>query len=190
MNRVGTADRPMAEGIDYSWGWRVAVRRMLGILGVGVALMLAVQAVGWFGCFTMVSGPSMNPTLASGELIWVDRRSYGATAPVRGDVVVARHRGEWIVKRVVGLPGEEVEVREGRLYVNGGNPGMQHAVMPGPLSIAPGRLGRDRYALLGDNRSELASTLVHAVVPSARIMGKVLFRVRLWPVGFGVVGTG
>lgn len=123
---------------------------------------------------TLSVGESMEPTLASRELLLVDRLAYRQAEPRRGDIVGARHDGEWIVKRVVGLPGETVEVRDGRLMVNGRLFPEAHPALPGSLRIEPGTLQADRYALLGDNRSLGSSQTVHAVVGHDQIRGKVV----------------
>ena len=69
-----------------------------------------------------VQGPSMRPTLASSELVLVSKLSYMRSTPSRGDVIVFRKPGgdrEDLVKRIIGLPNETIEVRTGRVFVNG-----------------------------------------------------------------------
>lgn len=141
------------------------------LVGVGliVSAMLWQSRLGLVVC----SGESMRPTFASGALLLVDRGAYDRAEPRRGDIVVARSGGEWILKRVVGLPGETVEVRAGRLFVNGMPWREPQAVLPGSLSIRPGRLQPDRYALLGDNRSLDDFVPVHAVVARDQLVGRV-----------------
>lgn len=147
------------------------MRRLLlvGVGMLGAALLFHAR-------FTLVLsvGESMRPTLGERALLLVDRRAYRAAGPRRTDVVVARHFGELITKRVVGLPGETVEVQEGRLLLEGVLVVEDHALMPGRLRIGPGRLGEDRYALLGDNRSLERSQIVQAVVARDQILGKVV----------------
>jgi signal peptidase I len=60
---------------------------------------------------TIVLGESMLPTIKPGQVLLVDKRAYDSAQPHRGDIVVARYGQDLIVKRVVGLPGEEVEVK-------------------------------------------------------------------------------
>lgn len=129
----------------------------------------------------IAKGESMLPGIRSGDLILVDKSVYGANAPQRGDIVVAREGNDLIVKRVVGLPGEEVELRRGNLYVNQRPLAEEYAVEPGWLSLGKGRLLEDRYALLGDNRSVSSSVFVHAVVARDQILGKVIHSLHLWP---------
>ncbi len=122
----------------------------------------------------VVAGDSMLPTLRPGELLIVDERAYDCAEPQRGDIVAARYSGQWVVKRIVGLPGEEVEVRGGRLYVNGRLVKESHPTNPGDLDVAKGRLSDGDFATLGDNRAVPASLAVHPIVTKADILGKVV----------------
>lgn len=130
---------------------------------------------------SIAKGESMLPGLRSGDLVLVDKLAYGAKDLKRGDIVVAREGNDLIVKRVVGLPGEEVELQQGKLYVNQRPLAEAYPVEPGWLSLGKGRLLEDKYALLGDNRSVSSSVFVHAVVSKDQIVGKVVYSLRLWP---------
>lgn len=151
------------------------------LFAAGVCLLLLGLRAHF--CLCLVKGESMLPGLRSGDLLLVDRLAYRMAAPQRGDVVVARDRADLIVKRVVGLPGDEVELDRGRLYVNGRPLAEAYPVQPGALSLGKGRLFEDRYALLGDNRSLPVSLTVHAVVSKEQIVGKVVATLRFWPIG-------
>lgn len=128
---------------------------------------------------TLVVGNSMRPGLQTGDLLIIDKRAYTRANPDRNDVVLARYGKDLIVKRVVGLPGERVEIRGGHLYVNSFPVAEPHPIQPGNLAILPGTLFSERYALLGDNRSMGNSQNVHAVLPKEAILGKVI-RVLNW----------
>jgi signal peptidase I len=117
----------------------------------------------------------MLPTLTSGSLLLIDKRAYDQLEPDRGDVVIARYAGGLVVKRVVGLSGEEVEVRQGRLYVNGRRVKENHAVYPGYLFVGKGKLLPGDFATLGDNRAVSAATAVHPIITESDILGKVVF---------------
>jgi signal peptidase I len=121
-----------------------------------------------------VVGPSMLPTYATGDLLLVNKHCYRNGAVARGDIVVARYNQELIIKRVVGLPGEMIELKSGVLHINGEALPVTNAATAGNLSIGPGKLGAGKFALLGDNRRPPSSELVHAVVPSSEIVGKVV----------------
>ncbi len=130
----------------------------------------------------IVKGDSMVPTLHSGDILLVSTRAYNEAAPNRGDLVIVRHRHELMVKRVVGLPGEVVDTRNGRVFIDDRPlPEKSYNTLPGWLEIRPGRVIDDSYAVLGDNRSLPAAVLVHAVVPRSGVVGKVVASFRLWP---------
>lgn len=141
----------------------------------GVVLLFAlVLAWRWHYVLIVTVGPSMLPTLASGELLLVDKRAYLRRPPRRGEIVVARYGNEFITKRIVGLPGERVELIEGQLWVDGTPLPAEHELTPGPLTIAPGTLGPERYALVGDNRRLSPEQSVHAVVGRDELQGRVV----------------
>lgn len=73
-----------------------------------------------------------------------------------------------------GLPGERVELLDGQLWVDGALLPTAHDLTPGPLTIAPGTLGPERYALVGDNRRLPTDQSVHAVVGRDQLLGRVI----------------
>jgi signal peptidase I len=129
----------------------------------------------------LVVGESMCPQYHTGDLLLVDRSAYREVEPQRGDIVVARYGREIIVKRVVGLPGEEVALHHGHLYVNGAPMPERHAIEPGTVEISPGILFAGKFALLGDNRALPITLLVHAVVSKEELVGKVVGSFRSKP---------
>jgi signal peptidase I len=140
----------------------------------GIALILSGVLFRSTYLITVVSGESMFPTLQSGDLLLVDKRAYDQVEPVRGDLVVARYAGGLIVKRVVGLPDEEVEVKQGWLYVNGQRVKEDYAILRGGLPVGQGKLLPGDFATLGDNRAVSSDTAVHPIVTKAEILGKVV----------------
>jgi signal peptidase I len=80
-----------------------------------------------------------------------------------------------VVKRVVGLPGEEVAVKRGRLYINGRRVNENHTIYPGYLNVGQGKLLPGDFATLGDNRAVSPATAVHPIITQADILGKVVF---------------
>lgn len=151
---------------------------LLGAAVIGLLLCLRAQF-----SLALVKGESMHPGLSSGDLLLVDKLAYRAAGPERGDIVVARHGTDLIVKRLVGMPGEQVELRRGTLYVNGFRRAEEYPLERGTLILGKGRLFENKYALLGDNRSLPNSVSVHAVVSKDQIVGKVVRSVRIHPRG-------
>lgn len=102
-----------------------------------------------------VRGYSMLPTLQDGEYILVDTLSYRLHAPNRGDIIILHPPvapQEDYVKRVIGLPGDRVEVRSGTVYINGKALNESYIRMPHTYSWGPGRVPRGDLFVLGDNR--------------------------------------
>lgn len=102
-----------------------------------------------------VRGTSMLPTLQNGEYTLVDTLSYRLHAPNRGDIIIFRppvDPGEDFVKRVIGLPGDRVGVRDGTVYIDGKALNEPYIHMPHTYSWGPGRVPAGDLFVLGDNR--------------------------------------
>lgn len=102
-----------------------------------------------------VDGPSMQPTLQDRELMFTTKYDYILGAPERFDVVICRfpERDGTFVKRLVGLPGDEVAVADGILYINGEACEEPYVDNPPRYTYGPHTLGEDEYFVLGDNRA-------------------------------------
>ncbi|MFO1460793.1 MAG: signal peptidase I [Verrucomicrobiota bacterium] len=145
--------------------FRIAV---LTLVFLGVCGLASRYRLVW------VVGNSMLPTFRSGDLLLVDRWAYRHREPDRGEVVVASHHGEWVIKRVVGLPGETVEVHEGRVEIDGSPLETGSSSPSGSLNIASARLLSHRFAILGDNRAIDPASFIHAVVGPEQLLGRVV----------------
>lgn len=147
-------------------GWQV----MLGSL-FERALSLACSK------WVKVRGDSMHPTLSDGAWVRVDRRAYLSLAPRRFDVVLIEHpqrAGFWEIKRVVGMPGERVELIGGVLMVD--RVEVQDVVAtPDPQSYE-WQLRDDEYVVLGDNRRQSTDSREFGAVDARRIVGRVVLR--------------
>ena len=132
-----------------------------------------------------VEGASMEPNFESNEYLIIDELSYRLKQPVRGEVVVfhyPRNPRDYYIKRVIGLPGETVELIRGRVYING------HELVENYLdpdkqsnsSMAAVELKAGEYFFMGDNRNNSLDSRVFGPVDKRYIVGKVWFRG--WPV--------
>ena len=153
------------------------------IESLAVAVLIVTFVTVFIGRFCRVKGQSMEPTLHTAEWLWTDRLTYEFGAPQRGDVIVLKYRDtrEKYVKRVIGLPGENVEVKEHKVYVNG------QALLEPYIKEAPANdyakvtVPGDSYFVMGDNRNQSDDSRGSvSYVPRASIEGKAI--VRLWPV--------
>lgn len=104
---------------------------------------------------TQVLGQSMEPNLHSSQRVVIEKVTYQFLhGPRRGDIVVINSpgQGEMVIKRVVGLPGETIEVRSGRVYVNGKLLDEPWATRPGGGRYGPETIPPLHVFVLGDNR--------------------------------------
>lgn len=131
-----------------------------------------------------VEGPSMLPTLFTNERMIVEKLSYGFTAPKRGEIIICRYPGytESCVKRVVGLPGETLEVRNGRVYINGEK--LDESAYWNDLiwsDMSPVTIPQNSVFVIGDNRNQSLDSRSASVgpIPYSRIIGRV--RGVMWP---------
>ena len=138
-----------------------------------------------------VEGTSMVPLLSDQERIFVNKFVYRFEPIQRGDVVVFWYpldRSKSFIKRVVALPGELVEMRDGRLYVNSDL--LPEQFVPREYldssSFGPYTIPAEHYFVMGDHRSSSNDSRVFGPVPREAIYGKAVFA--YWPVDrFGII---
>ena len=130
------------------------------IFQIAVTLALAaVVAIFFFQSITMQES-SMEPTLETGERFFVNKLIYKFTSPDRGDIIAFTKDGSddapIHIKRVIGLPGETIEIRDGVIYIDG-EEYEENGDLPqitNPVLAEDGvTLGNDEYFVLGDNRN-------------------------------------
>ena len=117
----------------------------------------------------LIVGDSMLPALHSGELVGCNKLIYRFQPPQRGDVVAVWTGTELLIKRVLGLPSEEIEVREGVFFAGGKPLPENYPHYNDHSNIAAGKLGPDTFVLAGDNRPR---SLI-AIVKRDRIVGRL-----------------
>jgi signal peptidase I len=134
----------------------------------------------------IVDGPSMQPTFYTGDLVLVNRAAYFFAVPQRGDIVVLHNpqkaNGDDLLKRVVGLPGELVELRGGVLLINGERLEESYiSATCGESCAGRWQLGPDDYFVLGDNRANSYDSHNYGPVARRLIVGQAWLR--YWPLG-------
>lgn len=168
------------------------VRNLLGtvayIAGVCIVVFLILHFVGQR---TVVNGHSMDPTLADGENLIMDKLSYRFHDPKRYDIVIfpgVEEYGQrpYYIKRVIGLPGETVQIKDGKVYINGKQLksdvyGITDYIDYPGIVEEPLTLSDDEYFCLGDNRPVSRDSRYEEVGPVTRkeFVGKVW--IRIWP---------
>ncbi|MEO6391398.1 MAG: signal peptidase I [Pyrinomonadaceae bacterium] len=174
---------------------RLLIRDLvMALLFVVLFLVLVAQPV-------KVEGTSMLPRLHDGERIFVNKlisykiprlEKYGWPTLERGDIIVFWYPNDpdkSYVKRIIGLPGETVEVRQGRLFINGqelNEPYLDPHLNASRRSDPPVTVKEHYYFVMGDNRDNSSDSRYWGLVPEKYIYGKVLFR--YWPLsGMGII---
>ncbi|MCI8889041.1 MAG: signal peptidase I [Hungatella sp.] len=159
------------------------LRQAMGwIVDIVVVISLAWFVVYAFGTQVRIAGQSMMPLLRGGDVVLMDRLTYDFTDPARFDIVVfEREDHKSNVKRIIGLPGEVVQIIDNFVYIDGeplyGENGLNQAVLAG-IAQNPVTLGEDEYFLLGDNRdgSEDSRFANIGNVGRNQIQGKIWLR--------------
>jgi len=139
----------------------------------------------------IVRGASMEPTFDNGEYLIVDQVSYRINPPERGDVVIFRYPKNpsiFFIKRLIGLPGETVEITGERITIRRGV-GVepialdQSFIDPSRLNSEYGvyALDADEYFVMGDNRSESSDSRTWGPLPKEDLVGRAILR--LFPPG-------
>lgn len=136
-----------------------------------------------------IKGESMMPNFSDGEFLLTNKLSYRLGEPHRGDVVVFEPPGESqdFIKRVIGLPGEEVMVKGGGVYINGQEL-FEEYLEPGEMTRSgrfaqegvPLNIPTDSYFVLGDNRNNSLDSRAFGFAGISKITGKAW--IVYWPI--------
>lgn len=143
-----------------------------------------------------IKGSSMEPNFHDGEYLLTDKISYRLNTPQRGDVVVFKAPPDYsdeFIKRIIGIPGDVVSVKENHVYVNGEM--VNEAYIPETYNTYPGRFAAegaeltvptDQYFVMGDNREHSLDSRNIGFIPKDKITGRAW--VVYWPLSeFGVI---
>jgi signal peptidase I len=140
------------------------------------AIVLAVVVHLFLAQATVVFGQSMEPNLSPHQRLIVDKLSYRLNSPQRNDIVVIDmpSMDDMLVKRVVGLPGERIEIRDGIVLVNGGPVAEPFPHDLGHTSMAPIVLRPLEYFVMGDNRDNSNDSRFIGFIERRSIVGKAV----------------
>jgi signal peptidase I len=151
---------------------------ILETLVLAVILFLGINLV---SARILVDGASMEPTLETGERVIVNRLSYKYGSPQRGDIIVfhfPRNPSEEYIKRVIGLPGDTVQVKNGSVYINNQHLDENYLDVKtnytGTWQVPEGQL-----FVLGDNRNNSSDSHDWGTVPLNYVVGKAILV--YWP---------
>lgn len=163
-----------------------AVREMISwIITLALAVVAALFVKNYVIINANIPSGSMENTIMTGDRLFGFRLAYRNSSPERGDIIIFKFpddETENYVKRVIGLPGETVEIEDAKIYIDGSEVPLQEdylkeewTVETGPLSF---EVPEDSYLVLGDNRNNSydARYWDNQFVSKDKILGKAVFR--------------
>lgn len=153
------------------------------IVYILIIVVLTYVIITYVGQRTRVDGSSMETTLSDGDHLLVDKLSYRFKEPERYDIIVFPYKHEknvYYIKRIIGLPGETVEIQGGYTYINGAL--LESDVFGAEVMASEDMsvtLGEEEYFVLGDNRNHSSDSREPSVGVISRkdIMGKAWVRI-------------
>lgn len=162
--------------------WEIT-ETFVGALAIALICRATLAEARW------IPTPSMVPTLAIGDRLVVDKVTYHFRTPVRGDIVVFHPpktiedfgiNSEFVlVKRVIGLPGERIEVREGHVFIND-LPLQENYIADAPIYTMPEQvIPQGMVFVMGDNRNQSADSHIWGPLPIRNVIGRA--QLRFWP---------
>ncbi|MCG2785987.1 MAG: signal peptidase I [Anaerolineae bacterium] len=158
-------------------GWYQLLYDILETVLLSAALFLVINAL---TARVRVDGFSMLPTLEDGNFVLVNRLAYRLGEPQRGDIVVFHFdlTRQDLIKRVIGLPGDEVRIENGVVYVNG------VGLIESYIAAVPNYSGSwlvpsDNFFVLGDNRNDSSDSHSWGMLPADKVVGKAVLV--YWP---------
>lgn len=160
--------------------------RTVGIWAFKIILvcLLALVIVFYFGRQVKNSGDSMRPAVLDGDIVLVNRMIYDASKPKRGDIIIFKPNGNEnarsYIKRIIGLPGETVQIKDGEIYIDGEKLEEKYettAIEDAGTASEEITLDGDEYFVLGDNRRNSEDSRMADIgnVKRSEIEGKAWF---------------
>ena len=151
MSRHSKREEEERDILGELGGWLVYILLIIG---------LTYLIITFVGQRTMVSGSSMETTLQDGDNLIVDKISYRFRDPKRYDIIVFPYKYEedtYYIKRIIGMPGETVQIRDGYVYIDGkrliSDIYGKEKIKDPQTAAEPVTLGDDEYFVMGDNRN-------------------------------------
>ena len=168
---------------------QAVIREILSwVIPFVIALAVAMFLKNYIIINADVPTGSMENTIMPGDRLIGNRLAYRSKSPERGDIVIFRYpdnEGELYVKRVIGLPGDTIDIEDGKIYINGSAEPLQEDYLKEEWTVATGpytfEVPEGSYFMMGDNRNDSwdARYWSNTYVTKDKILGKALFT--YWP---------
>ncbi|PSB02052.1 signal peptidase I [Merismopedia glauca] len=164
-------------------GWQ-KIQENLQIIGIALLLALVIRT--FIAEPRFIPSDSMFPTLQVGDRLVVEKISYHFHPPERGDIVVfdppetlqiqGYAKDQAFIKRVIGLPGEELKITGGKVYLNNQPLSETYIAEPPKYTLAPQIVPPGKVFVMGDNRNNSNDSHVWGFLPQKNIIGRAVFR--------------
>lgn len=144
---------------------------------IGITILIAIVIFALFRVTLQgytVRYSCMLPNIEDGEWIMVSKASYFSSDPEHGEVIVFKHDGSQFpyIKRVIAVPGDTVEVRDNKVFINGIPLEEEYIMEPPHYNMPPKTIPDNEYFVLGDNRNNSNDSHNGWTVPRDNIIGK------------------
>lgn len=156
---------------------------------VGLSVVLALGIRHFVAEARYIPSGSMLPTLEINDRLVVEKVSFRFNEPARGDIIVfwppesltpPGQRRDAFIKRIVGLPGDMLEIRDGQVIVNGEVIEEDYIKEPSNYTWGPQQVPDDSFFVLGDNRNSSFDSHEWGFLPAENVIGRAM--VRFWPI--------
>jgi signal peptidase I len=177
LNLMATSVETVPQSVEPLRKPSTLLRSIIEIFVLTAIIFLIVNtAIGRF----QIQGPSMQPNLQEGERVIVDKISYSLLPPQRGDIIVFDGHGSVdLIKRIIALPGETIEIQGGQVFINGAvldEPYLEH---PTSSDVQAQQVATDHYFVMGDNRGNSQDSRTFGPIPTKEIVGRAW--IIYWP---------
>ncbi|MCL5935623.1 MAG: signal peptidase I [Clostridia bacterium] len=151
------------------------------IFTIGLAVVLSLVIRTYVAEARWIPSGSMLPTLQIGDRLLVDKAYFKVSGVQRQDIVVFNPppqagKSEVMIKRVIGMPGDEVAIRKGIVYVNGEALEEPYELEQPRDDFGPVKVPDDNFLVMGDNRNNSFDSRFWGTVPRKNIIGRAIFR--------------
>lgn len=171
---------------SVSMGKTLIYNLMELILCIGIAMLLGYMLTTYVGVYTKVDGISMENTLHDKDYLIIDKLTYQFKDPERFDIIVFPfEKNVYYIKRIIGLPGESIEIKDNHIYINGDileeDYGKENIWHGGIIDHCVMTLNKDEYFVMGDNRNHSVDSRYMEVgsIKREAIIGRAW--IRLYP---------